>query len=43
VNLRLIQEYLGHHSPTTTALYTHLTVKADAMARDALTELMADL
>jgi len=43
VNLRLIQAYLGHNSPTTTALYTHLTVKADAMARDALTELMADL
>ena len=43
VNLRLIQEYLGHNTPTTTALYTHLTVKADAMARDALTRLMADL
>jgi site-specific recombinase XerD len=25
VNLRLIQEYLGHTSPQTTALYTHLT------------------
>ena len=36
VNLRLIQDYLGHDSPTTTALYTHLTVKADALARDAL-------
>lgn len=43
VPLRLIQEYLGHNTPTTTALYTHLTVKADAMARDALTDLMADL
>jgi len=43
VNLRLIQDYLGHNTPTTTAIYTHLTVKADAMARDALTELMADL
>jgi integrase/recombinase XerD len=43
VNLRLIQAYLGHNSPTTTALYTHLTVKADAMARDALTALMANL
>lgn len=40
VNLRLIQNYLGHNSPTTTALYTHLTVKADAMARDALQGLM---
>jgi integrase/recombinase XerD len=43
VHLRLIQAYLGHNTPTTTALYTHLTVKADAMARDALTALMADL
>ena len=40
VNLRLIQDYLGHNSPTTTALYTHLTVKADALARDALQRLM---
>lgn len=43
VNLRLIQDYLGHNTPTTTAIYTHLTHKADAMARDALTELMSDL
>ena len=25
VNLRLIQTYLGHSSPKTTAIYTHLT------------------
>ncbi|MCP4111255.1 MAG: tyrosine-type recombinase/integrase [Desulfobacteraceae bacterium] len=25
VNLRLIQEYLGHESPGTTAIHTHLT------------------
>lgn len=43
VNLRLIQEYLGHNAPTTTAIYTHLTIKADAMARDALNRLMGDL
>jgi integrase/recombinase XerD len=43
VNLRLIQDYLGHNTPTTTAISTHLTPKADAMARDALTELMSDL
>ena len=36
MNLRLIQHYLGHDSPTTTALYTHLTAKAEAMAREAL-------
>jgi integrase/recombinase XerD len=43
VNLRLIQAYLGHNSLTTTALYTHLTIKADAMARDALQGLMEEL
>ena len=43
VNLRLIQAYLGHNTPTTTALYTQFTVNADAMARDARTRLMADL
>jgi site-specific recombinase XerD len=42
VNLRLIQEYLGHNTPTTTAIYTHLTLKADAIARDARNRLMAD-
>jgi integrase/recombinase XerD len=36
VTLRLIQEYLGHHAPATTAMYTHLTAQADAMAREAL-------
>jgi integrase/recombinase XerD len=43
VHLRLIQQSLGHHSPTTTALSTPLTVKAEAMARDGLQDLMADL
>ena len=43
VNLRLIQDYLGHKTPTTTAISTHLTVKADGMARQALTALMKDL
>ena len=32
VNLRVIQEWLGHHSPRTTALYTHLTPQAEAAA-----------
>jgi site-specific recombinase XerD len=27
VQLRLIQEILGHRSPTTTAIYTHLTAE----------------
>jgi len=32
VNLRLIQEYLGHTSPKTTAIYTHLTRELHAAA-----------
>jgi len=43
VHLRLMQAYLGHDSPTTTALYTHLTATADARARDTLAGLMGDL
>lgn len=39
-NLRLIQEYLGHNSPTTTSVYTHLTDKAKAMAADSLNRIM---
>jgi integrase/recombinase XerD len=31
VNLRLIQEWLGHSSPATTSIYTHLTVKAEQL------------
>ncbi len=43
VNLRLIQDYLGHDSPTTTALYTHLTATVDARGREALAGLMGNL
>jgi site-specific recombinase XerD len=43
INLRLIQEYLGHSSPATTSLYTHLTVKAEQLATDAINRLMTDL
>src|SRR5262249_12318565 len=43
VNLRLIQESLGHSSPATTSLYTHLTVKAEQLATDAINRLMTDL
>jgi site-specific recombinase XerD len=43
VNLRLIQQYLGHNSPTTTALYTHLTVKAEALATEAINRLLEGL
>lgn len=43
VNRRLIQDSVGHHTPTTTALSTPLTVNADARARQALPERMRDL
>jgi len=43
VNLRLIQAYLGHSSPATTSLYTHLTHKAEALATAAIQRLMEDL
>lgn len=43
VNLRLIQAYLGHSSPQTTALYTHLTQPADDLAAQAINQVMADL
>ena len=43
VNLRLIQEWLGHNSPATTSVYTHLTVKAEQLGADAINQLMSDL
>jgi integrase/recombinase XerD len=43
VNLRLIQEWLGHSSPATTSVYTHLTVKATQLGAAAINQLMSDL
>lgn len=43
VNLRLIQLWLGHSSPSTTALYTHLTQRAERLGLDAINQLMSDL
>jgi site-specific recombinase XerD len=43
VNLRLIQEWLGHSSPATTSVYTHLTVKAEQLGAQAIDQLMSDL
>jgi site-specific recombinase XerD len=43
VNLRLIQEYLGHSSPATTSLYTHLTARAEQLAAEAINQVMRDL
>jgi integrase len=43
VNLRIIQLWLGHRSPTTTAIYTHLTQKAEALASGVLDTLSAGM
>ena len=40
VNLRLIQTWLGHASPSTTALYTHLTPKLAGQATEAINGLL---
>ena len=40
VNLRQIQEWLGHNSPLTTSVYTHLTSTASAQAVGQLNQLM---
>jgi site-specific recombinase XerD len=43
VNLRLIQVWLGHRSPNSTAVYTHLTQKAEQQASIALDSLTAGM
>ena len=40
VNLRIIQAYLGHASPTTTAIYTHLTQVSEARVIATLTPVL---
>lgn len=42
-NLRVIQDHLGHRSPSTTAVYTHLTREVRAALIKPLDQLMADL
>ena len=43
LNLRLIQNYLGHASPNTTAIYTHLTKPSEDIAMQAVNRIVAGL
>jgi len=43
VHLRVIQQWLGHSSPRTTAHYTQVTRKAERVALDALNEFLGKL
>ena len=42
VNLRLIQQYLGHSSLQTTMIYLHLTAASQEQARERIEALMGD-
>lgn len=43
VNLRIIQSYLGHASPATTAIYTHLTSTTETQTRQTIDEIVTNL
>lgn len=43
VNLRIIQSYLGHASPATTAIYTHLTSITETQTRHTIDEIVTSL
>jgi site-specific recombinase XerD len=43
VSVRVLQLWMGHSSPTTTAIYTHLTQHAEQLAASALERLTAGL
>jgi site-specific recombinase XerD len=40
VDLRYIQAYLGHASPQTTAIYTHLTQKGEDMVAETINQVI---
>jgi site-specific recombinase XerD len=40
VDLRVIQAYLGHSSPTTTAIYTQLTQKTNDSAAETIEQVI---
>ncbi len=42
-NLRQLQVNLGHHSPTTTVIYTHLTTLCQTQRQQRLNQFMGDL
>jgi integrase/recombinase XerD len=43
LNLRLIQSYLGHASPSTTVIYTHLTKPSEDLAIQTINRVVAGL
>ena len=43
VSLRVIQAYLGHSSPSSTTIYTHLTQKVEAPAIESIKQVMEQL
>ena len=43
IDLRIIQVYLGHASPATTAIYTHLTSVTEAQVNQRINQIHAEL
>jgi integrase/recombinase XerD len=43
VNLRVIQSYLGHASPSSTAIYTHLTPTIIGQAADIINQVLSNI
>ncbi len=43
LNLRLIQDWLGHSTPTTTMRYTHVTAKSHQRATAVINDLLEDI